>query len=151
VSKQSRSRKAQELRAAELIIWDEAVMVDRWAIAAVDRTLRDLCNTPDQPFGGKIVILSGDFRQILPVLPKEPDFVVVSRTIKSALFWPQVCSFKPKNIQQVTTLRLSVNMRAATATGTNKEEQMSWANYLLQLGDGLNMHDPICSTVLIRG
>lgn len=89
VSKQRSVQKANELRNATVIIWDEVVMMDRWAISAVDRTLRDLCST-DEYFGGKVVVFSGDFRQILPVLPKEPDFIILARTIKSAHFWPHV-------------------------------------------------------------
>ncbi len=37
-----RSVLADLLRAAELILWDEAPMMHRHAIEAVDRTLRDL-------------------------------------------------------------------------------------------------------------
>ena len=42
-------------------------MAHRFAFEAVDRTFRDLTNV-DEPFGGKIFILGGDFRQILPVV-----------------------------------------------------------------------------------
>jgi len=64
-------------------------MMDRWGFSAVDRTLQDVCGSGEF-FGGKLVIASGDFRQILPVLPKEPDYVVIGRTIKSANFWEKV-------------------------------------------------------------
>ena len=40
-----------------------ATLLDR----ALDNSLRDICKVEQQPFGGKIVVLSGDFRQILPV------------------------------------------------------------------------------------
>ena len=48
---------------------DEATMLDRYQLEAMDRTLRDLMSNPDVPFGGKVVILAGDFRQCLPVVP----------------------------------------------------------------------------------
>ncbi len=66
---------AELVHKANLIIWDEALMMHRRAFEAVDRTLRDLMQLDDAQatekiFGGKIVVLGGDFRQILPVVPK---------------------------------------------------------------------------------
>ena len=60
---------ADLLRATKLIIWDEAPMVQRHCMEAFDRTLRDImhCN---KPFGGKCLLMGGDFRQILPVIRK---------------------------------------------------------------------------------
>jgi len=58
---------ADEIKLYDLIVWDEIVMAHRHAIEAVDRTLQDLMNNT-LPFGGKVVVLSGDFRQILPVV-----------------------------------------------------------------------------------
>ncbi|GJX30769.1 DNA helicase [Tanacetum coccineum] len=51
----------------DLIIWDEAPMNDKCCFEALDRTLRDLMNAPETVFGGKTVVLGGDFRQTLPV------------------------------------------------------------------------------------
>ena len=50
-------------------------MVNRYCFEALDRTMRDLLrfsnpNSLEQPFGGKVVVLGGDFRQIFPVIPK---------------------------------------------------------------------------------
>lgn len=44
-------------------------MARKKALEALDSTLQDLkCN--GQPFGGALILLSGDFRQTLPVLPR---------------------------------------------------------------------------------
>lgn len=56
-----------------LIIWDEALMTNRRCFEALDRSLRDIISeinsqAKEIPFGGKVVVLGGDLRQILPVI-----------------------------------------------------------------------------------
>ena len=46
-----------------LIIWDEASMAKRQAIEALDRTMQDIIEE-NFPFGGKIMLFGGDFRQV---------------------------------------------------------------------------------------
>ncbi|KAL0286571.1 UNVERIFIED_CONTAM: hypothetical protein Scaly_2789100 [Sesamum calycinum] len=55
------------IECASAIIWDEASMANRKAFEIVDRTFRDILGV-DLPFGGKVMILEGDFRQVLPVV-----------------------------------------------------------------------------------
>lgn len=45
-------------------------MSDRRCFEALDKTIRDLLDNPLIPFGGKSIILGGDFRQTLPVKKK---------------------------------------------------------------------------------
>ncbi|XP_058790182.1 uncharacterized protein LOC131663668 [Phymastichus coffea] len=45
---------------------NEAPMAPRYALEIVNRTLQNLMDN-DLPFGGKIMILGGDFRQLLPI------------------------------------------------------------------------------------
>ena len=61
------SMKAEEIKKTEVFIWDEAPMAPSYALKAVDILLRDIMNI-NTPFGGKIMILGGDFRQVLPVI-----------------------------------------------------------------------------------
>lgn len=42
-------------------------MASKYAFESVDRLFKDLFNNA-QPFGNMIVILSGDFRQTLPIV-----------------------------------------------------------------------------------
>jgi ATP-dependent DNA helicase PIF1 len=74
---------------AKLIIWDEAPMTHKHCFEAVDRTFRDIlrfCNSENLnlPFGGKVVVMGGDFRQILPVIPKGTRQEVVHATMNSS-------------------------------------------------------------------
>ncbi|KAL8470654.1 hypothetical protein ACS0TY_033277 [Phlomoides rotata] len=55
---------------AKLIIWDKALMINKLSFESLHRSLRDIVRSEDGsssnlPFGGKIIVLEGDFRQIL--------------------------------------------------------------------------------------
>ena len=63
----ARSTKAEILRLAKVIIWDEAPMANRYLFEALDKTCKDIRKC-DKPFGGITIVLCGDFRQILPVI-----------------------------------------------------------------------------------
>lgn len=55
------------LSQCSLIVWDEAPMMHRHGFEALNRTLQDIRKN-DLPMGGVMVILAGDFRQILPIV-----------------------------------------------------------------------------------
>ncbi|XP_049394612.1 uncharacterized protein LOC125858872 [Solanum stenotomum] len=55
------------IREAKLIVWDEVSMAKRRVIEVLDLLLKDLMNT-NVLFGGKVVVLGGDFRQTLSVI-----------------------------------------------------------------------------------
>jgi len=60
--------------AACLIVWDEAPMAHKHVFKAVNRTLQHIMGAVDPAlkdmlFGGKVVVMRGDFRQILLVVP----------------------------------------------------------------------------------
>ncbi|XP_054260342.1 uncharacterized protein LOC128984992 [Macrosteles quadrilineatus] len=63
------SQRAELIRAAQLIVFDEAPMAHRYIFEIIDRSLRNLMNSPE-PFGNKIFLCCGDFRQIAPVVAK---------------------------------------------------------------------------------
>ena len=69
---------------------NQASMSHKHVYECVDRTLRDQTGM-DKPFGGKIAIVSGDFRQILPVVAHAWQ-----------LCWHCACNFK--EIQTLTSL-----------------------------------------------
>ncbi|XP_039780730.1 uncharacterized protein LOC120648010 [Panicum virgatum] len=58
---------------ASLIIWDEVAMTRSQAVETLDRSLRDITGC-DLPFGGKVMVFGGDFRQVLPIVPREKIF-----------------------------------------------------------------------------
>lgn len=112
----ARSDKASELRGVDLILWDEAPMAKRLAIEAVDRTLQDVMED-DRPFGGKVVLFGGDFRQILPVVLAGGRQQTVKACLKKSPLW-----------RQLTTLTLKTNMRLLS--------RPDFQDYLLTVGEG---------------
>ena len=52
------SERAQVLKQACLIVWDEIVMSGKYSPVALDLTLTDLMHN-DKPLGGKCVLMSG--------------------------------------------------------------------------------------------
>lgn len=55
------------IKAASIIVWDEGPMVNHAVLACV----KEVCQTvmeSNLPFGGKIIIVLGDFHQTCPVI-----------------------------------------------------------------------------------
>ncbi|KAF7807290.1 uncharacterized protein G2W53_039451 [Senna tora] len=105
----------------KLIIWDEAPMAHRHCFEALDRTLRDIMHSQNaalakHPFGGKVVVLGGDFRQILPVIPRAGREDIVLASLNSSYLWPS-CK----------VLSLTKNMRLSQ--GNSVEEIFSISRF----------------------
>jgi len=122
---------ASLLQVARLIIWDEAPMTHRHAFEAVDRTLRDLMKAVDplleeKPFGGKVVVFGGDFRQILPVVIKGSREDIVGSCLRRSILWTHV-----------KLIKLKINMRLQRAENQpDAAEQKEFADWLLEVGEG---------------
>ncbi|XP_074359283.1 uncharacterized protein LOC141698474 [Apium graveolens] len=77
---------AELIQQTDLIIWDEEPMQHRHAFESVDRSLRDIMSAIDKrrakkPFGGITVVFGGDYRKILPVIPKASRAEIVGSTL----------------------------------------------------------------------
>jgi len=94
---------AMLIRQSKLILWDEAPMTNKLAFEAMDRILRDLTDR-NEPFGGIVFVMLGDFCQILPVIPRGSHADIVSASIKNSYLW-----------ESIEVFRLSKNMRAGDA------------------------------------
>ena len=119
----SRSAAGKMLLAADVIIWDEATMASKDAAELVDRLMRNLTGNMDLPFGGKMVVFLGDFRQTLPVVPRQGRNGIVAKILKNSIFWP--C---------VTTLHLRINKRVRRNSNTAVARQFSY--FLANFGNG---------------
>ncbi|GJW83045.1 putative PIF1 DNA helicase/replication protein A1-like protein [Tanacetum coccineum] len=83
---------AELMQQVELIIWDEAPMMQKYAFEALDKTLREILGYPDldkqnKIFGGMTVLLGGNFKQILLVIPKGKREDIVQECINRSELW----------------------------------------------------------------
>ena len=98
-------------------------MAPKYALEIVDFTLRTIMNN-ELPFGGKIIILGGDFRQLLPVQRNSTKDEVIRLCIKHSSLW-----------KHFRIHRLTQNMRSL-------ESEKEFARFLLKIGNGsLNDHE----------
>ena len=63
------------------------------------------------PFGGKVVLFSGDFRQILPVIPLGSEPTIVGSSLKGSSIW-----------SYVKKLHLTINMRVKLMENSDNKE-----------------------------
>lgn len=112
------SKEASILRNAQVILWDaEAPMAPAIALDVVDKGLRDLLQT-NEYFGGKTILLGGDFCQVLPVVPKGSKKEEIAARIQNSWVW------------QLFSIRsLTQNMRTTL-------EEHEFAKWLLKVGNG---------------
>lgn len=103
------SKLAREIQDTSLIVIDEASMLHRHAFEAIDKSFREVMRVvnsglSDIPFGGRIVLLGGDFGKMLPVVRKGSRPTIVNICTNRSTLW-----------QHFTFYRLSQNMRVGPA------------------------------------
>ncbi|XP_022877082.1 uncharacterized protein LOC111395331 [Olea europaea var. sylvestris] len=74
VGKQSALGKLLAL--AWLIIWDETPLVHKYAFEALNKMSRDITEC-QLPFGGKVIVCGGNFRQVLPVVQRGSKYDIM--------------------------------------------------------------------------
>lgn len=123
---------ADVIQKTSLIIWDEAPMTHRRCFEALDRTLRYLLSEEEpanaiRPFGGKVVVLGGDFRQILPVVQKGSKTTIIDASITNSILWPHI-----------TLLSLKTNMQLLRndLMQIDKDELDRFAKWVLDISNG---------------
>ncbi|XP_024042716.1 uncharacterized protein LOC107175162 [Citrus sinensis] len=126
------------LMKTSLIIWDEEPMAHKFCFEALDRTLRDILRTRYEnnyikPFGGLTIVCGGDFRQILPVVPKGTRADIVDASLNSSYLWP---FFK------IYELKQNMRLYNGSVSGSEAAKIASFDKWLLQIGNG-SLYDDI--------
>ncbi|KAJ8887961.1 hypothetical protein PR048_007445 [Dryococelus australis] len=109
------------LQLCHIIVWDECTMAHKYALEALNRTLKDLRRN-DILFGGALLSLPGDFRQTLPIIPRSTNADEINACLKSSSLW--------RNIQ---TLKFKTNTRIRLQYDLSAER---FAKQLLDIGNG---------------
>lgn len=135
-------------------------MTHRWAFEALERTLRDLTGSRAL-FGGKVVVMGGDFRQVLPVVRHGSAAKIVSASLCRHVLLPltlapcpvwcappnaavhgcisryaHLCVHRSAIWGSTQKLRLRINMRVRRLQGDDAARQQAFADYLLRIGEG---------------
>ncbi|KAJ6041223.1 uncharacterized protein N7446_010881 [Penicillium canescens] len=123
VSKVSpKSGRAELLRQASLLIWEELPMAKKAVVECADQLLQDIMRN-DLPFGGKLFIGLGDFRQVAPVVRgSSGPTATLNSSIRTSTLWNH---FK--------VLRLTTPVRQAG--------DPVYARWVDQVGDGVRPYE----------
>ena len=115
------------LQKCKLIVWDECTMAHKKSLEALDRSLQDLRGNSNT-FGNALILLAGDFRQTLPVIPRSTPADEINACLKCSTLW-----------RHVKTLKLTTNMRVQLQ---NDQPAETFSHQLLEIGNGKVPVDP---------
>ena len=113
---------AKLVEMARIIVIDEATMLNNQLLEALNVCLQDIMNNKSL-FGGKVVVLCGDFRQTLPVIPGASRAGIVSKCLNQHPLW-----------QQFEVMYLTKNMRV---NAQSDPKLLAWSEWLQSIGDGV--------------
>lgn len=109
-------------------------MAHKRSLEALNRTFQDLRDNHNI-FGGAMILLSGDFRQTLPVIPRSIAADEINACLKSSNLW-----------HQVQTLHLTTNMRVFLQ---HDQTANVFSKQLLDLGNGKIPVDASTGTITL--
>ncbi|UYV66755.1 hypothetical protein LAZ67_4002774 [Cordylochernes scorpioides] len=115
------SAMGEVLRQCKFIIWDECTMAHRHALEAVDITLED-CRQDQRPMGGVVLLLAGDFRQILPIIPREAT-ILTDCYQNEEVFIPRIPLIHDDKHSPLHFKRLQFLIRVSFAISINKAQE----------------------------
>ncbi|XP_058810250.1 uncharacterized protein LOC131675336 [Phymastichus coffea] len=113
----AQSKEAKKLRKTAVFIWDEAPMAPRYALDIANKVLQDVMGN-NLPFRGKIMILGGDFKQLLPIKVRGTRNETLNLSIKYSPLWKHFIKYI-----------LTTNMRVLS-------NEIDFSNFLLNVGNG---------------
>ena len=130
------TERARVLRDAQVIVMDEATMGHRNVYRVVDALLRDIMGVVDPalekvPFGGKVMVLAGDWRQLPPVVRHGSRAATVNATLKMSSLW---------EVFQMLPLTINMRVHLLGRDSAAGQHVQSFATWLLEVGSGRQSH-----------
>ena len=77
------------LQQCKLIIWDKFTMAHRRSLKAPEQSLQDLRGN-SKPFGSTLILLPGDCRQTLPIIPRSTPADEMNACLENFNLWTHV-------------------------------------------------------------
>lgn len=130
-----RSERAELHANAVLKVLDEALMSSRHVFNVCEEISRECAPSSGAsfisgpPFGGAVVVLSGDPRQILPVVQRGNRGSIVEASLHRSSFWKHVQRFS-------FTINERIRQRISASGPDQCRDAAAYAAWLLQLGEG---------------
>ncbi|KAM0910887.1 hypothetical protein ACQ4PT_013858 [Festuca glaucescens] len=134
---------ADLIKQTSLVLWDEAPISHRGCVESLDRTLRDVLSEDHPgnaglPFGGLPVVMGGDFRQVLPVIPRATRAEIVNATLSSSSLWSHV---------KVVCLTENMRLSADGLADDERAELSKFSDWVLAVGDDGDRVDALIDSV----
>ena len=119
-------------------------MADKYVYETVDRSFRDIMKQVNSdlekiPFGGKIMVFGGDFRQILPIVKHGNRSSIVSQCINRSFFWKYMKKYK-----------FTINKRLQMDESNRKDEKIEFSKYILRESEGKEKNYPEIRNDMIK-
>jgi ATP-dependent DNA helicase PIF1 len=111
---------AKVLQQTAIILLDECTMTHKKSLEAIHHTMQDLRGNQNI-FDGALILLSGDFRQTFPVIPRSTPADEINACLKSSFVW-----------RYVRKLTLNINMRVQLQ---NDQSADRFSKQLLETGN----------------
>jgi hypothetical protein len=107
-------------------------MTNRQSFEALDRSLKDIISEVDNkasnvPFGGKVVVLGGDLKQILLVVENASKTQIINASIFKSYLWGGVKKLK---------LHKNMRLQNVEPNSYEYEELERFSNWILDIGYG---------------
>ena len=114
-------RTKERLQRAKIIIVDEVSMCNKIYLEAMDEILRTKVMNVNIPFGGKNIVVVGDFRQIPPIIRKGRNRSIIDASFKMS-----------RVFKRFDIMRLKKNEKVSM----KYPHDIRYAKFLLDLGNG---------------
>ncbi|XP_010423670.1 PREDICTED: ATP-dependent DNA helicase PIF1-like [Camelina sativa] len=125
---------------ASLIIWDEAPMMSKHCFESLDRSLSDIIRCENnRPFGGKVVVFGGDFRQVLPVIQGGRRAEICIAALNASYIWDNC---------KVSRLTKNMRLMSGKLSMTETNDINEFSEWILAVGE-CKLSEPNDGEVLI--